>query len=117
MDEDAVADIFAAFRPVRCRRMFGGLGIYAEGVMFGLVAFERIYLKADADFARSLEAEGAERFSYEAKGRRMSLGYWTLPERAIDDAEAAAELAGRALRIALAAAAAKPVKRRRSRKM
>ncbi|MDF2621177.1 MAG: TfoX domain protein [Xanthobacteraceae bacterium] len=111
MTPDDVADIFAAFRPVRCRRMFGGLGIYADGVMFGLVAFERIYLKADPDFSRDLEALGAERFTYEAKGRQVSLPYWTLPESAIDDAEAAAELAARALRVALTAAAAKPPRR------
>ncbi|CAA0089258.1 Uncharacterised protein [Starkeya nomas] len=114
MDEAAIADIFAAFRPVRCRRMFGGYGLYAEGVMFGVFVGERIYLKADAELARTLEGEGAEAFTYERSGKRVALGFWSLPEAALDDADAAAELAGRALRVALAAAAARPPERRRS---
>ena len=33
---------------VSARRMFGGYGIYCEGVMFGLVADDALYLKVDA---------------------------------------------------------------------
>ncbi|HEY9214806.1 MAG TPA: TfoX/Sxy family protein [Ancylobacter sp.] len=113
MDEAAIADIFAAFRPVRVTRLFGGLGLYADGVMFGLVMHDQIYLKTDADLARDLEAAGAEPFIYQARGRAVTVSYWSLPDAAIDDAEAAAELAARALRVALDAAARKPVRRRK----
>lgn len=106
MDEAAVADIFAAFGPVRCRRMFGGLGLYAEGVMFAIAVDESIYLKADAALAARLEAEGAHIFSYERLGKPVTLGFWSLPDTAIDDADRAADLARAALRVALAAAAA-----------
>jgi DNA transformation protein len=54
MDADEVADIFASFGPVKCRRMFGGLGIYADGVMFALSGFGEIYLKADDALAARL---------------------------------------------------------------
>ncbi|MCS0493561.1 TfoX/Sxy family protein [Ancylobacter sp. MQZ15Z-1] len=107
MDEAAVADIFAAFGPVRCRRLFGGLGVYADGMMFALVIKGRIYLKTDEDFARALAARGAEPFVYEAKGRAVTVAYWSLPEAALDDADDAAELACTALGIARMAAGAK----------
>ncbi len=111
MDEAAIEDLFAASGPVRCRRMFGGLGIYADGLMFGLFAFDQIYLKADPDFARQLEGEGSRPFQYEARGRTVKLGYWTLPESAVDDPDAASDYARQALRVARAAAAAKPRKK------
>ena len=109
MDEAGIADIFAAFGPVRCRRLFGGLGLYADGVMFGLAVDGRIFLKTDTAFATDLAAAGAEAFSYDRKdGRRVSLSYWSLPEAALDDGEVAAALAHRALVIARAAAAGSP---------
>ncbi|WP_421697404.1 TfoX/Sxy family protein [Ancylobacter sp.] len=116
MDEADIADLFAAFGPVRTRRLFGGQGLYADGVMFGLVIDGRLYLKTDAAFAADLAAAGAERFTYARKdGRRVSVGYWSLPEPALDDGELAAALAHRALAIARAAGAAAAPRRSRQR--
>lgn len=116
MDEADIADLFAAFGPVRTRRLFGGLGLYADGVMFGLVVDARIYLKTDAALSADLAAAGAEPFTYARKdGRRVSLGYWSLPEPALDDGEVAAALAHRALAVARAASAATPRRPRPSR--
>ncbi|GLK72869.1 TfoX/Sxy family protein [Ancylobacter dichloromethanicus] len=113
MGEAALADIFAAFGPLRCRRLFGGLGLYADGVMFGLFIDGRIFLKTDADFASDLAAAGAEPFVYERKdGRRITIAYWSLPEPALDDTEVAAGLARRALAIARAASAGRPRRQR-----
>ncbi|HSI42470.1 MAG TPA: TfoX/Sxy family protein [Xanthobacteraceae bacterium] len=112
MDAEALADMFAAFGPIRVRPMFGGQGIYADGLMFALVAFDDVYLKTDVDLARRLEAEGARPFVYEARGRTISMGYWTLPTERIDDPEAVAEVARLALGVARRAAEAKPVKKR-----
>ncbi|MEM8856287.1 MAG: TfoX/Sxy family protein, partial [Pseudomonadota bacterium] len=43
MDEDAVADVFAPFGPITTRRMFGGIGVYSDGVMIALVAFDELF--------------------------------------------------------------------------
>lgn len=108
MDEAAIADIFVEFGVVRCRRLFGGLGLYAEGLIFGLVVRQRIYLKTDEAFARALEERGAEPFVHETRGRRVRMPYWTLPEAALDDPAEAAELARVALGIARRGAAGAP---------
>lgn len=39
-------EVFESFGPISSRRMFGGYGIYHEGLMFGLVADERALLRA-----------------------------------------------------------------------
>ncbi len=37
----------AGFGPVTVRPMFGGAGIFRDGLMFALIADEVLYLKAD----------------------------------------------------------------------
>ena len=48
VDVEFIHDLFQPFGAVTVRRMFGGAGLFANGVMFGLVSGGQIYLKADA---------------------------------------------------------------------
>src|SRR5215470_4541752 len=105
LDPDFIAELFAQFRPVTMRRMFGGAGVYAEGLMFALVFDGAIYLKVDAASITHFESEGSKPFVYtrfKSPGRvqRSSLSYWRLPERLYDDPDELAVWAGRALAIA-----------------
>ncbi|MFG1298715.1 TfoX/Sxy family protein [Xanthobacter sp. V3C-3] len=112
MDADEIADLFAAFAPVKARRMFGGSGLYAEGLMFAIEVAGTIYLKADPAFAAELERRGAGPFSYEAQGTvRTMRGFWSVPEAALDDADDLAALARRSLMLAQAAAEERPARR------
>lgn len=109
MEPETIADLFSAFGPVRLRRMFGGAGLYAEGLMFALEADGLLYLKADVAFAADLAARGSAPFSYVAKtGPRTMGSFWRVPEAALDDAEDLAALAHRALAAARVAAGARP---------
>ncbi|MGR3433889.1 MAG: TfoX/Sxy family protein [Shimia sp.] len=100
-DEDIafVHDLFAALPDLSHRRMMGGLSLYSEGTIFAILDAEgQVYVKADGALAEDLEAEGAQKFSFERKdGTVTSMGYWTLPEAALDDPETAATWGGRAL--------------------
>lgn len=100
---DWVADHLAALGPLEIRRMFGGAGVKQHGVMFAILDDGVIWLKADADLAAELEAEGSRQFTYPAKdGATMTMGYWSLPETAVDDADEAAAWARKAISVALA---------------
>lgn len=78
----------------RCssRRMFGGHGISTDGLTFALVADlgggEKLWLKADAETAPCLEAEGCERFSYpmtrSGKTSLQSMNYYSAPEETME---------------------------------
>lgn len=73
---------------VSIRRMFGGAGIFAEGLMFALVVEDVLYFKVDASTLPEFEAEGSEAFSYQTKiGRHFILSYWRAPEHLYDDRE------------------------------
>ena len=54
-----VRDLFADFGPVTIRNMFGGAGVYADGVMFAILAEDTLYLKTDA-FRLRLRERGHE---------------------------------------------------------
>lgn len=94
--------------PVNVRRMFGGAGVYADGVMFGLIAEDTLYLKGDVETKRDFEAEGLCPFVYEGRGRKISMSYWRAPERLLDDPDELVVWARTALEAARRAAAAKP---------
>jgi DNA transformation protein and related proteins len=117
MDPDFIRDLFAPFGAVTVRRMFSGAGIFAEGLMFGLIVRDVIYLKADDVSIADFEREGSEPFTY-TSGRKTgrpsqhALPYWRLPERLYDDPDELAVWAGRAL----AAAERKKLAQRRPRK-
>lgn len=103
MDPEFIRELFAPFRPVTVKRMFGGVGIYAEGLMFGLVFDGVIYLRVDEVSVPSFEREGSAPFVYPlAKNHvgRPSRNFWRLPERLYDDPDELAAWAGRALAIA-----------------
>lgn len=85
--EDHLKDLFGPVEGVTFRRMFGGLGIFRYGVMFGLVADELLYLKVDRLNQPDFEAEGCDAFVYTAKGKRTTMSYRQLPERLYDEPE------------------------------
>ena len=93
----------------RAKAMFGGVGLYLDGLFIALLADDRLYLKVDARHRPAFEAAGCEPFRYTMKdGREMTMGYWTAPEDALDSAEAMRPWARRAMEAALVAANAKP---------
>ena len=58
MDPDDIRDLFAAFGPVTVRRMFGGAGVFADGLMIALISDGVIHLKADQQTIPAFEREG-----------------------------------------------------------
>lgn len=92
-------ELFDGVPALSKRKMMGGLMLYSEGQVFALASSEgRIYLKASGEFAEELAAEGAQIFQMTNKdGKTGSMGYWTLPDAALDAPEEAVNWALRAL--------------------
>ncbi len=101
--------------PVRARAMFGGFGIFHEDLMFGLIAFERLYFKVDADTKPRFEAAGCKAFVYDGKTKPTEMSYWTVPEDALEDPEVLLPWAELGLAAARRARAKKPPRKRRGR--
>ncbi len=99
MDSDAIRDLFARFRPVTVRRMFGGAGLYADGVMFALLSSGgTLYLKVDAQNEPDFVREGLPSFAPVMKsGKHAVMPYRQMPDRLYDDPDELALWSARAL--------------------
>ena len=85
-----VMELFAGLGDLRCRPMFGGLGVYADGLFFALAAGDGVYLKGDDANEGEYRAAGSAPFSYPGKdGGPHVMRYWRLPESVFDDADEA----------------------------
>ena len=137
MSTDLVAhclDLLAPLGTVRARRMFGGHGLYCDELFFALIAFDRLYLKVDAQSQPAFAAAGCEAFVYLspprpplrgtrppeaepgnlgrpgvslAKGKPITMSYWTAPPEAMESPALMQPWARQALAAALRARAAK----------
>ena len=80
--------------PVRTRRMFGGMGLYLDDMMFGVIFGEELYFKVDDRNRDDYEDEGMGPFTYEmSNGKTGSLNYYEVPERLYDDGDELVEWA------------------------
>lgn len=98
---DHLQDTFSSFGEVRVRRMFGGYGVFRDGVMFALVADDALYLKADDEIRGHFESLNLPRFSYDKQGKAISMSYFLAPDVIYDDPVEAAVWADRSFRAAL----------------
>jgi DNA transformation protein len=106
-----VLELLAPLGSVSARRMFGGFGIYRDGLMVALVANDVLYLKADTESRGEFEAVGSEPFSYTARRKRVMLSYWRAPEEALESRATMQEWARSAHAAALRAKAGSPTAR------
>ena len=82
----------AQFGPVTIKRMFGGAGVYRDGMMFAVVDNDIVYFKTDDENRGLFEVEGLAAFVFQtAKGHAMTIKYYRAPERCMDDAGEMAE--------------------------
>lgn len=109
-----LVEVFQQFGTVRARRMFGGYGVYHDDLMFGLVADDTLYLKADNQSAKLFEGKGLSRFEYVKNGKSMKMSYYLAPEEIFDDPDAATLWAQHAFAAALRSR--KPARKAKSKK-
>lgn len=102
-----VVDLMRSIGPVHAKGMFGGHGIYLEGLMFALVADGVLYLKTDEETEAGFVAKGLGAFTYNKKGKDYKMSYYQVPEEALEDGEEMNVWANKAYGVALRAAAKK----------
>lgn len=105
-----VLDQLSGIRDLRARQMFGGIGLYAGDVFFGIVASDVLYFKVDDTNRRDYEQAGASPFKPYAD-RPMTMSYYGVPIAVLEDAERLGDWAARAVAVAVASKRATPEKR------
>ena len=94
-----VIDQLDCLGPVQSRRMFGGAGLYFEGLFFALVADDVLYFKVDDSNRSDYESEGMEAFR-PFPGKSMVMGYYEVPIDVLEDKETLKDWVEKALLVA-----------------
>lgn len=81
---------------IKVKRMFGGAGLYYDGLIFGLLADDVLYFKVDDSNRSDYEAAGTEAFRPFAH-KPMEMPYYEVPADIIEDKEQLAAWAWKAL--------------------
>ena len=80
-----IVDLLTAFGTCEAKRMFGGYGIFHQGLMIALIADGSCYLKADAETRDVFEACDCSQFTYYKKDKPFKLSYYLAPEAFFED--------------------------------
>ena len=93
--------------------MFGRFGVFLEGLMFGFIAGNELYLKVDSQNGQDSEDLDLQAYSYSKDGKKFKMSYYQAPEEAINDAELLSTRASNAFEAAMRVAAKKGVRRKK----
>jgi len=102
-----ITELLAPLGHVVAKRMFGGHGVYVDGLFVAILADDELYLKVDDLTRADFEAEDCAPFTYDAKGKPMAMSYYRAPGEAMDAPHLMQPWARRALDAALRARALK----------
>jgi DNA transformation protein len=112
---DYVVELLAPLGFVATKRFFGGIGLYCDAILFGMIWDETLYFRVDAASRPQYEAAGGQPFRYETKtGSRVIAGFFTVPEALFDEPDLLCDWARTAI-AALSAAKARKTARKRVR--
>jgi DNA transformation protein and related proteins len=79
MNLEALKELFKPFGAVAVKRMFGGAGVYAEGLCFAIEQDGEVFLKVDSLSQPEFAAVGSSPFVHVARGKPMATSFWRLP--------------------------------------
>lgn len=81
---DYIMDQLSEFDGASPKKMFGGVGVFKDKIMFAMVTSKNtFYFRVNNQLIPRFEAEGMEAFDHEKKGKGMP--YWSAPAHVIED--------------------------------
>jgi DNA transformation protein len=94
-----VLEQLAGVESVRARAMFGGVGLYADDVFFGILAADTLYLKVDDSNRSQYEGKGMTAFQ-PYPGKPITMSYYQVPASVLEDGDELACWAQASVRVA-----------------
>ena len=95
-----VLDQISGLPELRAKAMFGAHGLYSAEHFFGILDEGRVFFKVDDTTRADYESRGMSPFTYEVKGRVMTMNYYELPPDVLEDRNEAIIWANRAVQVA-----------------
>jgi len=104
--KEFVLDQLSALGDVRARALFGAHGLYQGDHFFAILDEGRLFFKTSPQTEKTYLAHGMGPFTYQARGKTLTMGYHEVPPAVLESAPELVDWARRAI----AVAAAKPKK-------
>jgi DNA transformation protein and related proteins len=82
---DRVVVQLSHFCPAVARAMFGGYGLFADGTMFALIAYDVLYFKVDEHNRSDYVNLDMLPFTYTGKHKPIQMSYYQVPESVFND--------------------------------
>jgi DNA transformation protein len=87
--EYVINDVLTDIPNITSKAMFGGFGLYQDGVIFSILADSRIFFRVDDNTRAEFEKRGSRPFTYLKQGEQQTVNsYWELPVEILEDREA-----------------------------
>lgn len=80
-----VKELLSPFGKITVRKMFGGAGIYCDGLFFAIIGDDDIWLKTDDQTCALFEDAECTPFTFEMNGKTSTMSYYSAPEAIFDD--------------------------------
>lgn len=90
---DYIVDKLSGLGDVRSRAMFGGYGIFHDGLMFAVISDDVLYFKVDESNREMYEKAGSSKFPH-------GISYWEVPTEIFEDTAGLYEWANISINIA-----------------
>ncbi len=110
-----VLDQLVPVGTIEHRRMFGGIGLYAQSLFFALIDDDTLFFKVNDRTRPGYREAGAVGFDPYGDGR-ASFNYMTVPVEVLEDRETLRAWAHDAIDVAREATRAKPARQGRERR-
>lgn len=94
---DFIVEKLSGIGEVSHRAMFGGYGIFHQGLMFALISDDTLYFKVDDTNRETYEKAGSHKFPH-------GISYWQLPAEVFEDTARLYEWANLSIEVAEAKA-------------
>jgi len=78
-------DLLIAVRPITHRSMFGGIGLYVDGVFFAVIDDDRLYFKSDETTAEAYDTLKADVWVIPSKDGPSVMPYREVPSEILGD--------------------------------
>jgi DNA transformation protein len=111
-----VLEQLARLPRVTSRRMFGGIGLYSDGVFFGIIDNDTLFFKTDDSTRERYVAHGSQPFRPYKDRPEVSMSYFHVPVEVLEDADELVPWAQGAVRAAGALAEMKRKPKRAAKK-
>jgi len=98
--KEFVLDQLRTLPDVRARAMFGAHGLYQGAHFFGILDEGRLFFKTEAQSQADYTARGMGPFTYESKGRVLTMSYHEVPPDVLENAPELVAWARRAIAVA-----------------